>query len=364
MRRSYLDNIRWMTIVFVVIYHVLYMYNGEGIRGGLGKITDLSVQYYDVYMYMVYPWFMAILFIVAGMCARFYLESHSDHDFIRSRSTKLLVPRIGWLFTFAYLQGYISIALGGGLSSLGDAPGAVKVLIMLWSGTGVLWFVEVLWLFSMLLVPVRKIEKDRLWTIGAKTGVPALVLMAIPVWAAAQVLNTPIVCVYRFGLYAFLFLVGYFVFSHDEVIERLKKWSPMFIAIAAVFGAAFCVRYFGENYADAPVNRTPLFTGFCWFACMAVLGGFARFGDVSNGLTSWMSKRSFGLYMFHYLCMSIVALYIGKPGLLSAPAVYLVSAFAGFGGALLLAEIVTGAPLLRWALLGMKKNREVENVQR
>ena len=26
-RKLYLDNIRWMTVVLVVIYHVVYMYN-------------------------------------------------------------------------------------------------------------------------------------------------------------------------------------------------------------------------------------------------------------------------------------------------------------------------------------------------
>ena len=80
MRKKYLDNIRWMTVVLVVIYHVLYMYNGEGILGTLGKITDLEVQYYDVYQYMVYPWFMCILFLVSGICSRLYLDNHTGKE--------------------------------------------------------------------------------------------------------------------------------------------------------------------------------------------------------------------------------------------------------------------------------------------
>ena len=43
MRRKYLDNIRWMTVVLVVIYHVLYMYNAEGVQGVIGKITNLEI---------------------------------------------------------------------------------------------------------------------------------------------------------------------------------------------------------------------------------------------------------------------------------------------------------------------------------
>ena len=49
MRKHYLDNIRWVTVVLVVIYHVLYMYNGEGVQGGLGKITEMNVQYCLLY---------------------------------------------------------------------------------------------------------------------------------------------------------------------------------------------------------------------------------------------------------------------------------------------------------------------------
>ena len=29
MRKHYLDNIRWMTVILVVVYHVIYMYNAE-----------------------------------------------------------------------------------------------------------------------------------------------------------------------------------------------------------------------------------------------------------------------------------------------------------------------------------------------
>ena len=34
MRKYYIDNIRWITVVLVVLYHVFYMYNAEGILGG------------------------------------------------------------------------------------------------------------------------------------------------------------------------------------------------------------------------------------------------------------------------------------------------------------------------------------------
>ena len=45
MRKHYIDNIRWMTVVFVVIYHVIYMYNGV-IQGGVAGPFHV-VQYQD-----------------------------------------------------------------------------------------------------------------------------------------------------------------------------------------------------------------------------------------------------------------------------------------------------------------------------
>lgn len=60
--------------------------------------------------------------------------------------------------------------------------------------------------FSVLLIWVRRVEKDRLWKLGEKANVPFLVLFAIVIWGAAQILNTPMVVVYRFGIYGAGFL--------------------------------------------------------------------------------------------------------------------------------------------------------------
>ena len=53
MRKSYIDNVRWITVVVVVFYHVIYMYATESVTTGLGRITQLETQYYDILMYFV-----------------------------------------------------------------------------------------------------------------------------------------------------------------------------------------------------------------------------------------------------------------------------------------------------------------------
>ena len=86
----------------------------------------------------------------------------------------------------------------------------------------------------------------------------------------------------------------------------------------------------------------------------------ARFADFENPFTRWMSKRSFGLYVFHYLGISSVALFVGKNALLPPLAVYLLSALSGFAAGFLLGELIPRIPFFRWAVLGIKKRKSAE----
>lgn len=82
-----------------------------------------------------------------------------------------------------------------------------------------------------------------MWKLGEKANVPFLVLFAIVIWGAAQILNTPMIVVYRFGIYGVGFFVGYFIFSQDEVMERLEKcWLPLTVC-AVILAVVFTVMY-------------------------------------------------------------------------------------------------------------------------
>lgn len=364
MRKYYLDNIRWITVVLVVIYHVLYMYNAEGILGGLGQITGLDRQPYDIYQYLVYPWFMPVLFLVAGISSRLYLDKHTDKEFVKSRTLKLLVPSTIGLFVFQFIQGYVSMSLGSGFDDLTNAgvPRFVQYFIMVASGSGVLWFIHLLWLYSIILVWIKKAEKGRLLKLGSKTPLWLIALFFFPIWGAGQILNTPIVSVYRIAFYFVFFILGYYVFSNDEVMEKLKKLAVPVMITGVVAAVSFAVLYFwvygGMNYADKPVNRGPLYMASAYFGSLAMLSGMARFGDFHNDFTNRMSKRNFGLYVFHYLGISSVALFIAKPQLLPAPLCYVLSLIAGFVFGYGLNFIISRIPFFRWAVLGIKKQEK------
>ena len=300
---------------------------------------------------------MPVLFMVSGISAKLALDAHTDKAFLKSRTTKLLVPSTIGLFVFQFIQGYVSMSLGGGFEGLAaeGVPKPVIYLIMVVSGSGVLWYMHLLWIYCVVLVLIRKLEKGKLLKAGTRTPLWMIVLFLFPIWGAAQILNTPIVSVYRFAFYFIFFMLGYFVFSHDEVMESLKRIAVPLIVLAVAISVVFAMINFGDNYADKPINRGFLYALDAYVGSLAMLSGMARFGDFSNAFTKWMSGHSFGLYVFHYLGISAVALLIAKPGLLPAPVCYMLSLLAGFGFGYGLYAVIARIPFFRWAVLGIKK---------
>lgn len=356
MRKNFLDNIRWVTVVFVVVYHVIYMYNGIITDGVVGPFYEK--QYQDGVQYLLYPWFMILLFMVAGMCSRYYLEKHTVKEFISSRTRKLLVPSTIGLLVIGWVQGYFNMVISDAFVSIGDAvPGIFMYFIMAVSGTGVLWFIQMLWFFSMLLAIVRKVEKGRLYELTGRMNMISLLFLVIPVYLSGMILNTPVITVYRFGIYGFTFFLGYFIFAHEEVMRRISKcWVPLTIA-AIIFAVIYLVMHYGDNYAMMPVVNCVPAVIYAWVSCLAIFGFMNKWGNGSCKLTEFMSKRSFGLYVFHYLPLSATAYILHKYTSVSALPSYLLTALAAFLGSFVLYEAVTRIPVLRWCILGIKKEK-------
>lgn len=357
MRKTYIDNIRWITVVLVVVYHVIYIFNGVTKYGVIGPFSEKQPQ--DVYQYIVYPWFMLLLFVVSGMAARFELARRTTKEFIRIRTRKLLVPSTIGLLVFGWVLGYYNMRISGAFESMGAVPKPVLFLIMAVSGSGPLWYIQMLWLFSILLIFVRKIEKDRFYKVCGKANVPVLLALTVLVYGAAQILNTPVIVVYRFGIYGLGFLIGYFVMSHDEVMDRLGKNWILLSLIALAMCILFVVHFWGQSYPDHEVLDTVLCNIYAWTGVLGVLAFMKRWGNFENAFTRWMCRKSWGLYIFHYLMIAVPGWYLKLLAPELAPVfVYLIVTVTGFAGSVILYEIMSRIPVIRWCVLGIKKEKK------
>lgn len=355
MRKTYLDNIRWITVVIVVIYHVFYMFNGVAVSGIIGPFSEHQPQ--DAFLYIVYPWFMLLLFVVSGMSARFELEKVTDtKEFIRKRTRRLLVPSTLGLFVWGWVMGYYNMLIGGAFEQMTAVPKPILYVIMCVSGVGPLWYIQMLWIYSLILVLIRKIEKDRLWNICKKTGVIVSIALVVVIFLSAQILNVPVIVVYRFGIYGVGFLLGYFVFSHDEVMDRIESKWILLSSLAVIACVLFVCMYWGQSYPDHVVLDTIICNIYAWLGTLGVLAFMKKWGDFENRFTVWMKNQSFGLYVFHYLPVAASAWYLKMyaPGLHPA-VIYILVAISGFLGAYILYFVFSKIPFIRWCTLGIRK---------
>lgn len=351
MRKDYLDNIRWGTVVLVLVYHVFYLFNGVGVLGGVGSFSD--VQYQDVILYFVYPWFMVLLFVISGMSAKYALKTKTGKQFIKDRTVKLLVPSTLGLFAFQWIVGYFNITAGGGWKYI---PSTISYPVMVLSGTGPLWFIQMLWLFSILLILIRKLDKkDKLGEFGKKSNIVILLLLFIPIWGAAQILNPPIITTYRFGIYFFAFLLGYYIFSHDEVMERVERIHIPALVVSVLGGIAYTWYFFGTNFSEPDCLRHIFTNAYLWIAVIAVLGcGKARL-NITSPFAAYMSKASFGIYIVHYSVVISTCYLLKAYTTLPVVLNYIIAISSVLVLSPILYEIIRRIPILRFMILGIRK---------
>ncbi len=83
-----------------------------------------------------------------------------------------------------------------------------------------------------------------------------------------------------------------------------------------------------------------------------------KWGNTRSVFYSFMEKRSFGLYVFHYLPLSATAYALHKYTNLPALLVYLTVASAAFAGSLMMYEIISRIPVFCWCVLGIRKEKK------
>ena len=353
MRKPFLDNLRYSIVLLVIFYHVFYLFNSAGV---ITNVAIPGIPALDAVLYVLYPWFMVAMFVISGIGARYALEHQTSRQFLKSKVRRQLVPSIAIIFLIGWTTGWVTGQYADMFGTAGDAmPGIFKYLIWSLSGIGVLWFLHQLLICEVVLVLVRKLDKnDRLRCLGGKATMPILCLMVFAFWGSAQILNTPLIEVHRHGIYIFAFLSGYCIFSHERVQEMLAKYAPVLLAVSGILAVIYTIHFWGENYAAMENLKAFLTNVYAWFATLAVLGAGKRWLDRETAFTRYMAPRSFGFYVLHYPLLALGAYVMDRHLHFPVWAMYLLLPILC---ALLLPPLVAlikRIPILRTLILGEK----------
>ncbi len=363
MRKHWLDNLRWVTVLLVLFYHVIYFYNNKGVFGGIGGFGDYPEhpQYQDVVMYILYPWFMPLLFILAGISARYALQRKTAKEWFRARTRKLLVPGTIGLLVFHWMTGYFNTVVAARQGVFDGLPLPAKYLVMAFSGIGPLWFVQVLWLLCIVLLLVRALDRnDRFWNWCGKAGIVPIILLGILFWAGEQTLvKNPrpetldgLLNLYKPLFYLVPFLLGYFVFSHDKVQEKLEAvWIPLLVC-AVVAGTALVITTFGQDNTSPQYLGSPLNCLYGWMMCLAMMVWFKARFDRTGRFAGYMTRSSYGIYIVHYLVIAAFGYMMKTYTQLPPVAMYSILFIAVFTLSPLLYEALHRIPVVKWCVFG------------
>lgn len=307
MRKHYIDNLRNMTILLLFPVHTFMIWNDFGskfyIWQGENKLLSTLIV-------LVNPWFMPILFVIAGISARYALEKRSRKDFVIQRIHKLLIPFLSGmillvpfqtLFARKFFYGY-----DGGLlehwkyffTHLTDFSGYDGALT-----PGQLWFILFLFIISMLSLPVfRLIPYQKAAQRVEKLSVLGVLLLFVPIWSMFYLGNFG---GYSLGKNLALFLTGYYFLSNDAVLDRMErnmKWLAVLWAVCTILLVLLYYRF--SYYGDLWTN----FVGWISILVFLVLG--RKFLNKATKFTEYFNRASYPIYILHQSILVALAYYV------------------------------------------------------
>ena len=82
-RVYYIDNLRWMTVSLLILYHAAMAYNtwGEANYIFLGAVKPISSV-----VVFISPWFMPLMFLLAGMSSKYSLRKRGYKSYMISNN--------------------------------------------------------------------------------------------------------------------------------------------------------------------------------------------------------------------------------------------------------------------------------------
>jgi hypothetical protein len=329
----------------------MYLFNSVGVAKNIGVN---GIPTFDGFCYFVYPWLMTIMFLLAGISARYALQMRTEKQFIKERVQKLLIPLAGGMFLLAWINGWVTYQYVDFFDG-NYVPVIIKYFIFCLN-IGPLWFLLELFIVSMVLLLIRKIDKkDRLWGFAGKINIFGLLLLVIPFWGSSFLLNTPLVTTFRNGIYLFVFLAGYYFFSQDKTIGLLVKIRFPLLVIGIVLGIIEVFYFYGENFADENCLQHPLTNLYAWIMMLAIFGCSQKHFNMTSKFLNYLKERSFYWYLCHFPIMPLTAYILTSFFKFSMIYNYILLLIIATAITIIFSEIVRLVPVLRFLLFGIKK---------
>ncbi len=312
MRVKYIDNIRSLCILLLFPYHTCMIYNNWG---ELFYITGKPLILPSMFTNIVWPWWMYLLFTIAGMSSYYALERRSASAYAKERVSKLLLPLLTGLVLIIPVQSYIADIFYNGYS--GGYLAHYKIFFTRFTyltgqdggfTPGHLWFVLYLFVISMVLLPMMQHYRKG----TKKLNTDSLTMAKLLLMFLIILICAPILVIGGKSLteFAACFALGYFLLSDDRIQESLEKNR---VLLTSLFVASILLRFVinFSSYGDSllwDIEQRMI----TWFGILAILGMGRKYLNHSGKLSEYFSRAAFPLYYFHQSILVIVGFFTLK----------------------------------------------------
>ena len=294
-RKRYLDNLRALTVLLLFPYHVFMIYNNWGepfyIHGAELSVTSAVNQ-------ILWLWMMPSLFTLAGISARYALQKRSAAQFVKERVDKLLLPLLFGMLLLIPIQSYLAGLFSNGHASYFDYFTTLTDFTG-YDGAftpGHLWFILFLFAISMISLPFMLLYRKRgKGTLGQGAPLFTLVLMGLLPCLGNVIFDISGKSPTEYLAY---YLLGYFFLSNEEAAMKLEK-HRFALLCAAALGAGASI-HFDHMFFEAAA----------WLCVLAVLGMARRYLNYGGRVSAYLTRSSFGVYLFHQSWIVIAGYFI------------------------------------------------------
>ncbi len=319
-RLVFVTRYRGFLIVLIVLIHTGITYGAAGSWYFTDNHDVLWVKLAGTFIGALSQSFaLGAFFFLSAYFLPGSLESRGVGAYLRERAIKLLIPLVIYCFVVNPLL-VMAVASWGHGKSVGLGP---------WFGTGPLWFVEALFIFTLAAIAAMKLSPP-LPHILRRTGIPGTGAIILYILAAAALgfvvrIFCPIGWAVSnlqlgfFPMYVILFGVGLKAgrerWLEDAASVQIGLWS--FLACLGLVAFPF-VLFLGGASGDA----RPFLGGLAWqsaaYALWEAMTGtsvfivtlvlFARARWMVPGAGESFSGSSYGIFLFHGPIIILIAL--------------------------------------------------------
>jgi hypothetical protein len=318
-RRFDIDWLRSLSMLAVFLFHCARFFD-EYPWHVKSSVVDPGL---DALVGFLVVWIMPIFFVLAGQGSFFSLVFRSGRQFLAARTKRLAVPFIMGVFILIPPQVYLERL------HWGDFDGSFLQFFphyfdgwyafggnFAWMGLH-LWFLEVLFIFSVIMLPVflwlrRQRAREALgWLAGLLDKPGGIFLLGVPMAIIEVSLDPEGLGMREFGgwsviQYLCLFFYGFIIASNAGFQKNIEKHRSTALGLGLILHLNALFLPHTAGYAVHMIIRA--FNCWCWL--VAILGYGGRYLHIHKPVLDHANEAVLPFYVLHQTVILILGFWI------------------------------------------------------